>query len=167
MLPRIQAIPNATGRRIATWLATALLLPFLWLSAWEAVAQSMQERDGVTLYWGLVPGAVFTDKHALDEMHRKDGQGEPHHLVVALFDTATGKRIGTAAVRAQLIEVGISETPAKALAPMEINGLMSYGQLFSMVKKGPYRFRIFVKLPDREEEIEYPISAASPHPGQN
>ena len=40
---------------------------------------------------------------------------------------------------------------------------MSFGQLFSVVKEGPYRFRIFVKLAERASEIEYAISVASPH----
>ena len=53
-----------------------LLLVLLWLAPWQVSAQARMERDGVTLYWGLVPGAVLEDKHALADLHggaRGDG----------------------------------------------------------------------------------------------
>lgn len=134
------------------------------LAASIASAQSRQERDGVQLYWGLVPAAVVSQKHALEEMHGvvpKDG-GQNHHLVIALF-RRDGTRIADAVVRAQLSEVGIVDAPPKYLTPMVIDGLASYGQVFSMAKDGPYRFRAWVKLPDRSTEIEFAIAAWSPH----
>ena len=131
----------------------------------NAFGQSKLDREGVTIYWGLVPAAVVSDKHALDELHGggPKGGGQVHHLVVALFDSATGSRIENAVVRAQLIETGVVDAPAKYLPPMPIDGRMSFGQLFSVVKEGPYRFRIFVKLADSASEIKYTISVASPH----
>ena len=54
-----------------------------------AQAQARLEREGVVLYWGLVPAAVVSQKHALEDMHGivpKDG-GQVHHLVVALFNS--------------------------------------------------------------------------------
>lgn len=131
----------------------------------NAFGQSKLERDGVTMYWGLVPAAVVSDKHALDQLHGggPKGGGQIHHLVVALFDSKTGARIENAVVRAQLSEIGVVDAPAKYLPPMAIDGRMSFGQLFSVVKEGPYRFRVFVKLADRAGEIEYSTSTASPH----
>jgi len=52
-----------------------------------ALAEARVERNGVVLYWGLVPSAVVSQEHALEDMHGvmpKDG-GQNHHLVVALF----------------------------------------------------------------------------------
>lgn len=131
----------------------------------NAFGQSGLDREGVTMYWGLVPAAVVSDKHALDQLHGgpPKGGGQVHHLVVALFDTASGSRIDSAVVRAQLSESGVVDAPAKYLLAMPIDGRMSFGQLFSVVKKGPYRFRIFVKLAARASEIEYLITVASPH----
>lgn len=134
------------------------------LAASIASAQSRLERDGIQLYWGLVPAAVVSQKHALEEMHGalpKDG-GQNHHLVIALF-RRDGTRIADAVVRAQLSEAGIVDAPAKYLTPMAIDGQASYGQVFSTAKGGPYRFRIWVKLPDRSAEIEFAIAAWSPH----
>ncbi len=128
------------------------------------LAQARLVREGVVLYWGLVPAAVVSDKHSLEDMHGgvpSDG-GQVHHLVVALFN-AEGKRIEDAVLRAQLSESGIVDEPPKYLTPMRVDGQMSYGQVFSTAKSGPYRFRLFVKLPSRATEIEFAVSAWSPH----
>lgn len=129
-----------------------------------ASAQARLERDGVVLYWGLVPAAVVSEKHALEDMHgaMPRSGGQDHHLVVALFN-ADGTRIADAVVRAQLSEVGVVDPPPKYLTPMNIDAHASYGQLFSMVKDGPYRFRVFVKLPGRPGEVEFAVSAWAPH----
>ena len=34
-----------------------------------AIAQARLEREGVVLYWGLVPAAIVSQKHALEDMH--------------------------------------------------------------------------------------------------
>ena len=141
-------------------LALLALVPTLTL------AQARLEREGVVLYWGLVPAAIVSQKHALEDMHGvvpKDG-GQVHHMVVALFNV-DGKRIEDAVVRTQLSETGIVDAPPKYLTPMRIDGQASYGQLFSTVRSGsgPYRFRILVKLPRQPTEIEFAVSAWSPH----
>ena len=147
-------------------LAGLFALALLALGPSITLAQARLEREGVVLYWGLVPAAIVSQKHALEDMHGvvpKDG-GQVHHMVVALFN-ADGKRIEDAVVRAQLSETGIVDAPPKYLTPMSIDGQASYGQLFSTVRSGsgPYRFRVLVKLPSRPAEIEFAVSAWSPH----
>ena len=101
----------ATRRRSAT---TTWLLLLLATMLSPALAQSRLERSGVTLYWGLVPAAVVADKHALADLHGgpPKGGGQVHHLVVALYDSASGRRIEDAIVRARLSETGIVGEPA-------------------------------------------------------
>jgi hypothetical protein len=155
------ALPAPCWRFAAvTWL---LLLLAAVLN--PALAQNRIERSGVTLYWGLVPAAVVADKHALAELHGGPprGGGQVHHLVVALYDNASGRRIEDAVVRAQLSESGIVDEPAKYLPPMKINDQASYGQVFTVAKDGPYRFKVWVRLAQRQEEIEFAFSAWSPH----
>jgi len=150
------------------WIPSKLVVPFamllLAIAPAMALGQARQVREGVTLYWGLVPAAVVAEKHALEEMHGAvpRGGGQNHHLVIALFD-ADGKRIVDAVVQAQLHEIGIIDAPRKYLTPMTIDGQASYGQLFSTVKDGPYQFRILVKLPNRATDIGFAVSAWSPH----
>ncbi|MGV8822795.1 hypothetical protein [Methylibium petroleiphilum] len=145
--------------------ATAWLMLLLATVLSPALAQSRLERSGVTLYWGLVPAAVVAEKHALAELHGgpPKGGGQVHHLVVALYDSASGRRIEDAVVRAQLSEAGIVDEPAKYLPPMKVNDQASYGQVFGTANEGPYRFRVWVRVPQRSDEIEFAVKAWSPH----
>lgn len=152
----------APCRRFATTLGVFLLLATMLSPVW---AQSRLERSGVTLRWKLELADIAADKRALAELHGgpPKGGGQAHHLVVALYDSASGRRIEDAVVRAQLSEVGIVDAPAKVLLPMKVHDQVSYGQFFVMAKHGPYRFRIWVRLPQRSDEIEFEGQARSPH----
>ena len=165
MEPRVCA--RRLGQRRQLLGRVMVLSVFFLLNAfsWDTWAQSKLDREGVTLHWGLVPAPIAAKQHDIDQLHGgpPKGGGQVHHLVIALFDSASGHRIENAVVRAQLSEVGIVDAPAKYVPPMTVDGQLTYGQLFSVVKEGPYQFRVFVKIPDRAREIEYSFSASSPH----
>ena len=109
----------------------------------------------------MVPAAVVSQQHAIEELHGglPIGGGKVNHLVVALFDAKTGRRIDQAIVRAQMSESGVVDGAAKYLSLMTINDQASFGQLFGMVGNGPYRFRVTVQLPGSPREIEFLVSA--------
>jgi hypothetical protein len=150
----------APCRRFATTMWLLLLLATM-LS--PVLAQSRLERSGVTLRWKLDLADIVADKRALAELHGVPPKGQAHHLVVALYDSTTGRRIEDAVVRAQLREGGVIDEPAKVLLPMKVNDQASYGQIFGAARAGPYRFRVWVRLPQRTDEIEFAIKARSPH----
>jgi hypothetical protein len=152
----------APCRRFA---AAAWLMLLLATMLSPALAQSRLERSGVTLRWKLELADIVADKRALAELHggSPKGGGQAHHLIVALHDSASGRRIEDAVVRAQLSEVGVDDEPAKVLLPMKVNDQATYGQLFVVASAGPYRFRVWVRLPQRTDEIEFAIQARSPH----
>ena len=129
----------------------------------SARAEERMEREGLVLYWGLVPEAIVSQQHAIAELHggRPPGGGKVYHLVLALFDSRTGRRIDDAVVRAQLSEPGVVDGPPRYVPPMSVNGVASYGQLFGMVHEGPYRFRILVQAPGRSAETGFDITASS------
>ena len=144
--------------------AAFFTLALLALAPSITLAQARLEREGVVLSWGLVPAAVVSQKHALEDMHGvvpEDG-GQVHHLVVALFNSK-GTRIEDAVMRAPLSETGIVDAPPRYLTPMSIDGPMTSGQVFSTAKSGLHRFRLLVKLPNRATEIKLAVSAWSPH----
>lgn len=128
-----------------------------------AFAQGRQERDGLVLYWGLVPAALVTQGHALENLHGgpPSGKGRQDHLVVAIYDARSGRRVEDASVHAQLSETGIDDAEPRNLEPMKINGQVSYGQFFGPATGGPYRFRIWVTAPGHREVV-YDISANAP-----
>jgi hypothetical protein len=63
-----------------------------------------------------------------------------HHVMVALFDAATGARITDARVSASID----GKPPTKPLEPMEVNGLTTYGNFFAL--SGPAVRRIHVEI---------------------
>ena len=145
--------------------ALALLAASLIALSWsmQGHAQERIEKEGLVLYWGLVPEAIVSQQHPIEELHggRPAGGGKVNHLVLAVFDAQSGRRVPDAVIRAQLIEPGIVDPPPKYMPPMSVNGVDSYGQLFGMAYDGPYRFRIWIKPPGRQNEVEFAIEAAS------
>lgn len=152
---------EAMTRSILGYGAASVLALFA-VAAPTAQAQQRAERDGLVLYWGLVPEAIVSQQHAASELHggRPPGGGKVNHLVLALFDAKTGQRIDDAVIRAQLSEPGIEDGAPKYVPPMPINGVGSYGQLFGMVHEGAYRFRISVQVQGRAQEAVFTVQAA-------
>ena len=156
---------DAPGAQLWIALLVPLVAVALLLAPRTGLAEQRAEREGIVLFWGLVPAEIVSAEHSLKTMHGvvpADG-GQNHHLVVALFRKADGSRITDAVLRAQLHEVGLADGAPKYLTPMTINEQASYGQLFSTAKSGPYRFRVLVRLPGRSDELEFLIDAASTH----
>lgn len=160
-----RGLRGALGACLKIALVVPLVSGALLLAPQAANAEQRLERDGIILFWGLVPEAIVSEEHSLKTMHGvvPDDGGQNHHLVAALFRKVDGARIADAVVRAQLHEVGLADGAPKYLTVMTINGQASYGQLFSTAKAGPYRFRVLVRLPGRSDELEFLIDAASPH----
>ncbi len=160
------ATRNGSGRR-RLWGLT--LMALMGLASAGALAQASMERDGVVLHWGLMSTAGLPQGEPIEQMYggKPVHGGKVHHLLLALFDSKSGKRIDNAIVRAQLSEPGIVDGPPKYLPLMTVNDQASYGQVFGMVEDGPYKFRVSVKLPDRAQPIEYTISAAPQGPARH
>lgn len=76
------------------------------------------------------------------------GNRYTYHLVVALFDHVTQKRISDARVTAAVQEIGLSETRRK-LEPMRTGDMISYGAYLDLGGTGPYRVKLEVRRPDR------------------
>lgn len=154
----IAEVDMSTHRSIPLMLGALFVLALVGAAA-PAAAQGRQERDGVVLFWGLVPGEIAARQPS--PMHGVDPALRGlRHLVVALFD-AKGARIADATVQAQLREPGVVNAPTKSLSPMTVNGQASYGQYFEPVMSGPYHFHIRVTLPGRVDEIEFTVDAAT------
>lgn len=118
--------------------------------------------NGVAIYLGVVPSEVVLGHpkpHTEAEMHGGVPAGDhQYHVLVALFDNATGKRITNAQVKANVFEIGLSGVQKK-LEPMLIAGTISYGNYFNMAGANPYRIQVQIRLPGSagviEAEFEY------------
>lgn len=104
--------------------------------------------DGVAIYIGVLPAEMVKGHprtHSEGVMHDGVPAGKNrYHMMVALFDDASGKRISVAGVKARVSEFGLSGQEKK-LDPMVIAGTVTYGNYFAMPNPGPYRINIKIR----------------------
>lgn len=118
-----------------------------------------QTVDGVAIYLGVMPAALVSghpvQAGAVGAMH--GGTADPkaaRHVVVALFDARTGARIQAARVRASVVRGRTARNPDRDLEPMQIAGVITFGNFFVMPQSGDYRIRIEIARPDVPRSIE-------------
>ena len=136
------------------------LLSVLALAASVAVpahAENSQTVDGHTVYLGVVP-AEFVKGHEPAHPEREMHGGAPYrsgqyHIMIVIFETATGKRATDARLVARVSEPGLAPVQKK-LEPMEISGAMSFGNYFAMGGAGPYRIKLAIELPAAKRKLD-------------
>jgi len=121
--------------------------------------RDVQTIDGVTIYLGVMPTALISGQPI-----RPGEPGAMHggahmetgsrHVLVALFDAATGARIQSARVRAGIAHGRSSPEPNRDLEPMLINGVVTFGNFFLMPQAGDYRIHVEIARPDVQRAIE-------------
>lgn len=122
-----------------------------------ALAQSKshyQVVDGIAIYFGVVPAELVRGhprEHAESQMHGGVPVGE-NHVIIALFDNASGKRITNAEIKAKLFGAA-NKKLQKNLERMVIGGNTSYGNYFYMPGRGPYRFELEISRPETSKII--------------
>ncbi|MBI1731487.1 MAG: hypothetical protein HYR49_01795 [Gammaproteobacteria bacterium] len=100
--------------------------------------------NGTEVYYGVVPAQMVLG-HEAQHGDGKVARGA-HHLVVALFNSDSGKRITDVEVEARVEPLGLAgET--KRLEPMTINQTVTFGNYFQMARAGPYRIIIRIRPP--------------------
>jgi hypothetical protein len=75
-----------------------------------------------------------------------------HHLVVAIFDAATGARVADAAVRAQVSGVGLAGS-SKTLEAMQIAGTTTYGAFFDLPGADLYTIKVTIARPGSQHPV--------------
>ncbi|GMR21657.1 MAG: hypothetical protein BMS9Abin36_2261 [Gammaproteobacteria bacterium] len=112
--------------------------------------ESFKVVDGVAIYLGVMPAQVIQGhpkEHLESEMHGGVPiKGHRDHVVVALFDDATGKRIENAKVMGSVMELGLGGRKKK-LEAMKIAGTITYGNYFDMLSKDTYHIKLWIRRP--------------------
>lgn len=114
----------------------------------------VQSADGLTGYLGVAPRAVVLD-HAPQHEERRMHPGEPTgdaHLVVAIFEDATGERVEDAAVEAEVRRDGHPGVQNLRLERMRIEDTVTYGGFLSVAGRGLYHVDVAVRRPQSEGE---------------
>jgi hypothetical protein len=134
------------------WLLAGLLLL---VSATAAAGGYQQVADGVAIYFGILPAELVRghpQEHPEGQMHGGVPVGE-NHIMVALFEDKTGKRITRAEVTATITGPGNFKAEKK-LDPMIIAGAATFGNYFTMPGPGPYRIAVRIRTPGIGHDIK-------------
>lgn len=119
-----------------------------------AAVTTFNVEGGVAIYFGIVPSEIVRGHprgHPESEMHGGVPVGESH-IMVALFDDKSGKRIDDATVSARVTgDRGLDVR--KPLEAMVVAGKLTYGNYFKLLGAGPYRIEISIKHPGAAREI--------------
>lgn len=128
------------------YLLRGLLAVFLTLLAFTAAGTGLEHSKvvhGIAIYLGVMP-AQMIQGHPEKEMHGGEPKGKKrYHVVIALFDDVTHKRITDAKVKATVGGIGLGGK-RKTLEPMHIAGTETYGNWFTLA--GPGRYRIHLEI---------------------
>jgi hypothetical protein len=124
-----------------------------------AAADYVQTTGDIALYVGVVPAAMAR-RHAPEQPETMIHGGAPtwgeqYHLMVALFERASGKRINDAKIKATLFNASKpgNRLPGshKELKPMPAGSEAAYGNYFNMPASFPHRIELEVLRPGRAE----------------
>ena len=125
-------------------LAVVLSLLFAANPILAADSQRHQQVDGMDVYLGVMP-AQLTQEHP--GMHGgKIDREHSYHILVALFDSKTHKRITDARVKATVSLLGMGGS-TKKLEPME-GEPVSYGNYFLLHEPELYRIKVEIRRGD-------------------
>lgn len=113
--------------------------------------------EGLAFYLGIVPAEIVRGHPSGHEERGMHGGPPSHagqyHVMVAIFDAASGKRVTDASVKARVESVGLGGQE-RALEAMPVAGAMTYGNYFGMVGNGPFRIILQVVRPGMTAPIE-------------
>ena len=149
-MPDRYVVARATkriSRRVALLAAAGLAVLALAGCHRSGSGEPVKTVDGVTVYLGVVPSSVVTERPsvAVQAMH-DTGRVVPnsHHVLIALFDAESGERLSgtvTADVSSRHGDDG-----TKPLEAMNIGGVVTYGNYFSMEDSGTYTIDVGIQL---------------------
>ena len=141
--------------RRAPWLAGPALILGLATAAHAQDAGSYQVAGGMAAYLGVMPAEIVGGhpaRHPETRMHGglpEDAHAE--HLVIALFDDASGARIEDATVRATVAGLGVTAITPITLEPMPVAGVITYGGYFAFPGADTYSIDLRISRPGRPE----------------
>lgn len=156
--------PRAARISIAFSIALALLV--LTASCAEQHApRNSQVVDGVAIHLGVVPSRNDRGdpgRHAEPTMHSAvPATGRSDHVVVALFEDSTGKRIEDAQVIGSITEIAMG-SDRKTFQRMRVNGTITYGSyMFNMSPGRDYHLKLWIRRPGNQKPIEATFSNVS------
>jgi len=145
--------------RIRTWIALgAALAGTLAIASGAAAAaeDGLQKTvGGYSIYVGVVSAGImaFRQDHGELRMHGGVPAGlDQHHLLVSLFDAASGERVADAEVSAR-VSAPKRQTEEKPLLHVPLGSEIAYGNFFRMRQGERYRIELTIRRAGSAESI--------------
>lgn len=104
-----------------------------------------QVIDGLSIYLGVLP--IQMVKSEADELQlpaKVYSEKQRYYVLFAMFDQDSGKRIDNASVRVRVQALGGLDFSEKALKPIHVEKLVSFGNYFRMADPDLYRINFWV-----------------------
>ncbi|WP_435099477.1 hypothetical protein [Arhodomonas sp. AD133] len=137
--------------------AVVVIVPLLlWADVSQPPSDSPHGRSvqGVSVYFSVIPAEIIRQRFERSSSERAMHGGVPeaphvHHVMVALFETATDERITDATVYARIL-LPESHAPApkkRRLEAMHVAGTTTYGNYFVLGTIATYNIEVIIDLP--------------------
>ena len=112
-------------------------------------SQRHKTVDGMSIYLGIIPAQLIRghEKMHADGNNIKN-KAHTYHVLIAIFDNNSKKRITDAKLKATVIPLGM-KGKIKNLEPMR-GDLLSYGNYFSMPELTLYQIIIEIQRKDKK-----------------
>ncbi|WKN23604.1 hypothetical protein [Azotobacter vinelandii] len=161
---RHPGFPAPRTRKPLLSLAVLTLL-FAYAGAYAEILEQPVRKDGLSIYYGVLPAELVKPQELELGTHMEPSRArdaDTHHLVVALFDHATGKRLTNATVQARVEPLG-GAAQQKTLEPMQIAGTVTFGNFFRMDADMPYVIHLRIRRNDgHSPEVEVALPYRHP-----
>lgn len=146
-------------------LCTLLMSVFLSTLAAGGPASASDESykvvDGLGVYLGVLPAAILRGPEAALHGGAPSGAHQ-YHIVVAIFDAATGARIENAKVTATVSGLGHVGSSSLPLGPMTIAGTVTYGEFVTLPGNEIYGIAVDISIPGRSSPVRADFSYQHP-----
>jgi hypothetical protein len=120
--------------------------------------------DGILAYLGVLPAAIVRGhprSHPEGAMHGgvPDGRHQ-YHVILALFDAASGDRIETALVALTVMGLGHTGGTRLELEPMAIADTVTWGTFVELPGRDAYEMTFEVRIEGRKDAVVFPFRYA-------
>ena len=121
------------------------------ITAYASQDESYKTNAGVSAYLGVVPAELVKGLESRSSEKLVHGGGprrgrHEYHVVVAIFDAASGARISDATVTAKVSGLGLSGSK-KTLETMKIADTITYGGFFYLPGADRYTISLSLQRP--------------------
>ncbi|PHS37830.1 MAG: hypothetical protein COB07_09795 [Sulfurovum sp.] len=111
-------------------------------------AERHQTVDGLSVYFGVIPAQLIGGHGSMHRTRDMKHGKHSYHILVAVFDDTSKKRITDAVVKATVISLN-AKGETKRLEPMH-GDLLSYGNFFELTERTPYTIKVEIRRSDHK-----------------